>query len=147
LYQNGLHQYADAIGAHPSGFGNPPDAPPGTPNPTGQFQGHRSFYFMGTLQAYRAVMAQNGDSGKQIWPTEFGWGVDPSPKPGYEYEKFISPDQQGSWLVTAFKEMKSWGYVGPAFVWNLDFTDMGNETGAFHIVGRPAFDALAAMPK
>jgi hypothetical protein len=30
---------------------------------------------------------------------------------------------------------------------NLDFTDMGNETGAFHVVGRSAFDALAAMPK
>ncbi len=147
LYQNGLKQYSDAIGAHPSGFANPPDVPPGTPNALGQFQGHRSFYFRGTLEAYRAVMVQNGDGNKQIWPTEFGWGVDPSPKPGYEYEKFISPDQQAAWLVKAFQMMKGYGWVGPGFVWNLDFTDMGNETGAFHIVGRPAFNALAAMPK
>jgi spore germination protein YaaH len=147
LYQNGLKQYSDAIGAHPSGFGNPPDVPAGTPNATGQFQGHRSFYFRGTMETYRQVMVQFGDQNKQIWPTEFGWGVDPSPKPGYEYEKFISPDQQAAWLVKAYQMMKSWGWVGVATLWNLDFMDMGNETGAFHVVGRPAFDALAAMPK
>ena len=147
LYQNGLKDYSDAIGAHPSGFGNPPDVPAGTPNPTGQFQGHRSFYFRGTMETYRQVMVQFGDKNKQIWPTEFGWGVDPSPKPGYEYEKFISLDQQAAWLVKAYQMMKSWGWVGVATLWNLDFTDMGNETGAFHVVGRPAFDALAAMPK
>jgi hypothetical protein len=147
LYANGLKSYSDGIGAHPSGFGNPPDVPAGTPNPTGQFQGHRSFYFRGTMEAYRQVMVANGDGGKQIWPTEFGWGVDPAPKPGYDYEKFITPEQQGAWLVKAYQMMKAWGYVGPAFVWNLDFMDMANETGAFHILGRPAKDALAGMPK
>jgi hypothetical protein len=147
LYQNGLKQYSDAIGAHPSGFGNPPDVAAGTPNPTGQYQGHRSFYFRGTMETYRQVMVQFGDSNKQIWPTEFGWGVDPSPKPGYDYEKFISLDQQAAWLVKAYQMMKSWGWVGVATLWNLDFVDMGNETGAFHVVGRPAFDALAGMAK
>jgi len=43
--------------------------------------------------------------------------------------------------------MKAWGWVGVAILWNLDFMDMNNETGAFHVVGRPAFDALAGMPK
>ena len=147
LYQNGLKQYSDAIGAHPSGFGNPPDVAAGTPNPTGQFQGHRSFYFRGTMETYRQVMVQFGDANKQIWPTEFGWGVDPSPKPGYEYEKFISPDQQAAWLVKSYQMMKAWGWVGVAILWNLDFDDMGNETGAFHVTGRPAFDALAGMAK
>lgn len=147
LYANGLKDYSDAIGAHPSGFANPADAAPGTPNPTGQFQGHRSFYFRGTMESYRQIMVANGDGNKQIWPTEFGWGVDPAPKPGYDYEKFITPEQQAAWLVKAYQMMKTWGYVGVAFVWNLDFMDMGNETGAFHIVGRPAKDALAGMAK
>jgi spore germination protein YaaH len=147
LYQNGLKDYSDAVGAHPSGFGNPPDVPPGTPNPTGQFQGHRSFYFRGTMEAYRAVMVQYGDANKQIWPTEFGWGVDPNPKPGYEYEKFITEAQQAAWLVTAYQMMKGWGWVGVAILWNLDFMDMNNETGAFHVLNRPAFGALAGMPK
>ena len=147
LYANGLKNYSDAVGAHPSGFANPADAAPGTPNPTGQFQGHRSFYFRGTMEAYRQIMVANGDKDKQIWPTEFGWGVDPNPKPGYDYEKFITVEQQAAWLVKSYQLMKSWGYVGVAILWNLDFTDMNNETGAFHVVGRPAFDALAAMPK
>ncbi|HEX7588996.1 MAG TPA: hypothetical protein VF478_11825, partial [Anaerolineae bacterium] len=63
------------------------------------------------------------------------------------YEKFISPDQQAAWLVKSYQMMKAWGWVGVATLWNLDFDDMGNETGAFHVTGRPAFDALAGMAK
>jgi spore germination protein YaaH len=148
LYQNGLKDYSDAIGAHPSGFCNAPDARVGAPNPCGgQFNNHRSFFFRETMESYRAVMVQYGDADKQIWPTEFGWGVDPSPKPGYEYEKNISTDMQAQWLKQAYQMMKAWGWVGVAILWNLDFMDMNNETGAFHVVGRPAFDALAGMPK
>ena len=148
LYQNGLKDYSDAIGAHPSGFCNAYNATIGQPNPCGgQYNNHRSFFFMETMKSYRAVMVQFGDANKQIWPTEFGWGVDPSPKSGYDYEKNISPDLQSQWLVGAYQWAKAQGYVGAMFLWNLDFMDMGNETGAFHVVGRPAFDALAAMPK
>jgi hypothetical protein len=113
----------------------------------GQYNNHRSFFFGETLKAYRAVMVQYGDGNKQIWPTEFGWGVDPSPKPGYEYEKYISPEVQAKWLVQAYQWAKAQNYVGVMILWNLDFMDMGNETGAFHVVGRPAFDALAGMAK
>ncbi|MBI3915200.1 MAG: hypothetical protein HY327_13570 [Chloroflexi bacterium] len=148
MYQNGLKQYSDAIGAHPSGFCNAPDAGVGTPNGcNNSFNNHRSFFVKGTLEAYRAVMVKYGDSNKQIWPTEFGWGVDPAPKPGYEYEKFITLDQQAQWLVRAFEIMKGMGYVGVSILWNLDFTDMSHEVGAFHVVGRPAYNALAGMPK
>ncbi len=148
MYQNGLKQYSDAIGAHPSGFCNAPEAAEGAPNPCGgQFNNHRSFFFRRTIESYRAVMTQNGDNLKQIWATEFGWGVDPTPKPGYEYERAISEDAQAQWLVKAYQMMKSYGYVGVAFLWNLDFTDMGNETGAFHILNRPAYNALSGMPK
>ncbi|MBI5031325.1 MAG: hypothetical protein HZB51_12415 [Chloroflexi bacterium] len=148
MYQNGLKDYSDAIGSHPSGFCNSYNATIGQPNPCGgQYNNHRSFFFMETMKAYRAVMVQYGDSNKQIWATEFGWGVDPSPKPGYDYEKHISPDLQAQWLVGAFQWSKSVGYAGVMILWNLDFMDMGNETGAFHVLGRPAFDALAAMPK
>lgn len=148
LYQYGLKQYSDAIGAHPNGFCNAPDATIGLPNQCGDiYNNHRSFYFRGTMEAYRALMVTNGDGSKQVWPTEFGWASDVNPKPGYEYAKFISPDQQAQWIVAAYQLMKSWGWVGTAILWNLDFTDMGNETGAFHILGRPAFDALSKMPK
>jgi len=148
MYQNGLKNYSDAIGAHPSGFCNAPDARIGTPNPCGgQYNNHRSFFLLETLEHYRSVMVANGDGGKQIWPTEFGWGVDPSPKPGYDYEKALNDDTQAKWLVGAYQIMKQKGYVGVAFLWNLDFTDMGNETGAFHVLNRAAQGALAGMAK
>ncbi len=148
MYANGLAQYSDAIGAHPSGFCNAPDAVEGTANPCGgQYNNHRSFFIRRTLEEYRKVMVANGDGKKQIWPTEFGWGVAPNPKPGYEYEKAISEDVQAQWLVRAYQMMKGMGYVGVSILWNLDFTDMNNETGAFHVVGRPAQSALAGMAK
>jgi aryl-phospho-beta-D-glucosidase BglC (GH1 family) len=148
MYQNGLKDYSDAVGSHPSGFCNAAEAGEGASNPCGgQYNNHRSFFFKRTLEEYRRVMVKYGDNNKQIWPTEFGWGVDPAPKPGYEYERYITTDMQAQWFVKAFQMMKSYGYVGVAILWNLDFMDMNNETGAFHIVGRPAFDALAGMPK
>ncbi len=148
MYQNGLRDFSDAVGAHPSGFCNAPEAGEGASNPCGgQYNNHRSFFFKRTLEEYRRVMVASGDGNKQIWPTEFGWGSDPNPKRGYEYERNITTDMQGQWFVKAFQMMKASNYVGVAILWNLDFMDMGSETGAFHIVGRPAFDALAGMPK
>ncbi|MCL4488406.1 MAG: beta-galactosidase [Chloroflexi bacterium] len=148
MYKNGLKALPVAIGAYPAGYCNAPDATVGTPNAcNGQFNGDRSFFFKERMQQYRQIMVDNGDATKLIWPTTFGWGTDPSPKPGYDYEKFVTPDMQADWLVKAFQEMKAWGWVGVAFVWNLDFTDPSNETSAFHIVGRPAFNALRSMAK
>ncbi|MCL4395432.1 MAG: glycosyl hydrolase family 18 protein [Chloroflexi bacterium] len=148
LYQNGLKDYSDAIGVHPSGFCNAPDVSVGAMNNCGgQYNNHRSFFFKDTMTTYHQVMSDYGDTKKQLWPTEFGWGVDGSPKPGYDYEKFISEQNQADWLVKAYQQMRAWGWVGVATLWNLDFTDMNNETGAFHVVGRPAFNSLAGMPK
>lgn len=142
MYENGLTKYSDAIGAHPNGFCNAPNAVPGNTNICGnQYNNHRSFFFRGTLEYYRSVMILNGDSSKQIWPTEFGWGSDPKPKPGYDYLKPISEEQQAKWLVEAYQLMKQMGYIGAAFLWNLDFGD------EFHILGRPAFESLKKMPK
>jgi LysM repeat protein len=148
MYANGLKNYSDAIGAHPSGFCNSPDASEGAPNPCGGgWNNHRSFFFKRTLESYRSVMVQNGDSAKRIWPTEFGWGVDPNPKPGYEYERSLSDDLQAQWLTKAYQAMRAMGFIGIAFIWNLDFTNMGNETGAFHILNRSAYNSLASMSK
>ena len=36
------------------------------------------------MEGYRNIMAKYGDSGKRIWPTEFGWASGWMGKPGYE---------------------------------------------------------------
>lgn len=101
------------------------------------------------MEGYRNIMAKYGDSGKRIWPTEFGWASGWTGAPGYEYANDNSLQEQAEWTVRAYQLMKSWGWVGPAFLWNLNYgvTNPGTELAQWGIVGRPAYDALASMPK
>lgn len=147
MYQNGLARYADAVGIHPSGFANPPsvrfsDWQSGAYTALSHAD-HRSFYFLSTLEESRAVMVQFGDAAKKLWPTEFGWGSTSSPHPGYEYQARISEGQQAQWIVDAFRIMANSGYVGAAFLWNLNYNY--GEMQTFSVLGRPAYDALKQL--
>ena len=51
-------------------------------------------------------MEQNGEGGKQIWLTEFGWTTY-NTAPGYEYGQLISDQQQADYLVRAFQKGKN----------------------------------------
>lgn len=148
MYQNGLKQYSDGIGIHPSGFANPPtvrfeDWTSGNYDALSHVN-HRSFYFRSTLEQSRQVMVEFGDTAKRLWPTEFGWGSTPSPQPGYEYEARIGEGTQAQWTVDAFNIMRDSGYVATAMLWNLNYP-RDTEMGAFAIAGRPVFDALRQM--
>ena len=150
MYAAGAKNCFDALGAHPSGYNNPPDAKFGYTNPAEpSFKNHPSFFYRETMERYRAVMVQYGDAGKRIWPTEFGWASEPNPVPGYEYARDNTLEEQAQFLVQAYQMAKAWGWVGPMFTWNLNFgiTNPGTELAAFGIAGRPAYDALKAMPK
>lgn len=165
MYQAGLKNYCDGIGAHPSGYNIPPDATyPGYQNPNASFRGpwdspHHSWSFRTTMEGYRNIMVKYGDSGKRIWPTEFGWasveGLGAGPAPGYGYAADNSEAQQAQYIVKAYQMARNWGWVGPMFLWNLNFAPVaGNadEKAAFGIVRadwspRPAFHALAGMAK
>ncbi len=150
MYAAGAKRCFDAVGAHPSGYNNPPDARFGYSNPAEpSFKNHPSFFFRDTMERYRAVMVANGDGGKRIWPTEFGWASTGSPHPGYEYAAQNSAEEQAQFIVQAYQMMKNWGWVGPAFLWNLNYnlTAPDKELAAFGIQGRPAEAALRAMPK
>jgi hypothetical protein len=148
LYQNGLKDYSDGIGAHPSGFRTSP-LTAWTGASLGSYADHRSFLFRGTMDSYRAVMVQHGDANILVWPTEFGWASESNPVPGYEYARDNTPDEQARFLVQAYQMAKGWGWVGPMFLWNLNFgiTNPGTELAAFGIANRPAYAALANMPK
>ncbi len=155
MYRAGLKNYSDAIGAHPSGYNCPADGDWRTvQDPSASFRGpfdnhHHSWCFRGTMEGYRNVMVANGDGGKRIWPTEFGWAIGPAVNNNYGYANDNSPEEQAAWLVQAYQMARSWGWVGPMFLWNLNFgiTNPGTELAQFGIAGRPAYDALARMPK
>jgi exo-beta-1,3-glucanase (GH17 family) len=94
-------------------------------------------------------MMKYGDANKRLWPTEFGWASSGSPVPGYEYAAYNSEQAQGEYIARAFQMMRNWGFVGVAFLWNLNYnvTQPGSELAAFGIMGRPAFGYVQAAPK
>ncbi|MEN6479795.1 MAG: NBR1-Ig-like domain-containing protein [Anaerolineales bacterium] len=161
MYKAGLAKYCDAIGAHPSGYNNPPDAvwsswsDPSAPN----FKGHRSFFFRSTLEQYRNIMVKYGDGGKRIWVTEFGWAstenLGAGPAAGYGYAADNTEAEQAEFIVRAYQMGRNWGWVGPMFLWNLNFAPVAGNTdekAAFGIVRgdwspRPAYSALQNMAK
>ncbi len=96
MYAAGAKNCLDAVGAHPSGYNNPPDAKMGYSDPSApSFKNHPSFFFRDTMERYRETMVANGDTGKRIWPTEFGWAAEPNPVPGYEYAPRQHPGRAG----------------------------------------------------
>ncbi len=156
MYANGAKGFFDALGSHPSGYNCPANGDwqtvedPTATNFRGPFDNrHHSWCFRGTMEGYRNVMVANGDGSKAIAPTEFGWAVSGNPQPGYEYARDNTPEEQAQWIVEAYQLAKSWGWVGPMFLWNLDYgvTAPGTELAAFGIINMPAYNALANMPK
>ena len=160
MYQNGLKDACDAVGAHPSGYNVPPDADWQTWEAAGlNFTGpvtnrHHSWSFKATMEGYRNIMVNHGDSAKIIWPTEFGWASSASPTKNYEYAADNTLEEQATYTVQAYQMGKAWGWVGPMFLWNLNFKVVapGSEMAQWGIVNEgwgplPVYAALAAMAK
>lgn len=159
MYRAGLARYSDAIGVHPSGYNVAPDiawqqACAFINDQNSQFRGpcdspHPSWSFLSTMQGYHNIMIANGDGRKRLWPTEFGWAAGGAFDPNYKYADDNTYEEQAAWTVRAYQLMRSWGYVGPAFLWNLNYrmTDNGSERAQWGILspdggGLPAYNAL-----
>ncbi|MCP4165429.1 MAG: SH3 domain-containing protein [Chloroflexi bacterium] len=164
MYQNGLKNYSDAIGAHPSGYNVPPNltwqqACDYITSKNTQFNGpcdtpHHSWSARSTMEGYRNIMAVYGDANKRIWPTEFGWAAGGAFDANYMYANDNSYDEQARWTVDFYQMMRNWGFVGPAFLWNLNFSmiNAGTELAQWSIVdeqgnARQTFNALKQMGK
>lgn len=164
MFQAGANNYLDAVGAHPSGYNVPPWATSDTACAEIQkfgnsFNGacdspHHSWSFQSTMLGYRNIMNVYGAGGKKIIPTEFGWAAGGAYNPAYAYANDNDYNEQAEWTVQAYQMMRDWGWVGPAFLWNLNFRVVadGTEKAQWGIVANdwsplPAYNALAAMPK
>jgi polysaccharide biosynthesis protein PslG len=149
--------YYDALSAHPSGFSNPPDCTPATPqcSLSGGFNNDPSFFAFTRVAQYRDLMMQNGESAKSIWFTEFGYCSNPSPPPGYEYCKSLTAQNQADFLVQALQMARGLDYVAGMIVWNLNYqlaVPQSDEKWGFSVIRddwtpRPAYYALAQAPK
>ena len=165
MYQHGLKNYSDAIGAHPSGYNVAPWVKGGQSacdfitKQGSSFRGacntlHHSWSFYATLNGYHKIMQKHGDGGKKIWPTEFGWATNWTGDPSYGYAQDNTRAEQAAWTVEAYKLMKQWGFVGTAFLWNLNFEVVapGTEKAQWAIINgdwsaTETYRKLKAMPK
>ena len=164
MFQAGAANYMDAVGAHPSGYNVPPSvtwegACEAIQKTGNSFNGacdspHHSWSFRSTMEGYRNIMSVYGAGDKVIVPTEFGWAAGGALDPRYKYADDNDFGEQAQWTVEAYQMMKGWGWVGPAFLWNLNFRVVANgtEKAQWGIVDPgwgplPAYNALASMPK
>jgi polysaccharide biosynthesis protein PslG len=149
--------FYDALSAHPSGFSNPPNCTPATPqcSLSGGFNNHDSFFAFTRVSQYRNLMSQQGEGAKKIWFTEYGYCSNPSPPPGFEYCASIDESTQSSFLVQAFQMARALDYVAGMMQWNLNLqlaVPQSDEQWGFGIVrsdwsGRPAYFGLSQLPK
>ncbi len=164
MFKAGANNYLDAVGSHPSGYNVPPsvtaeDACAAIQVSGNSFNGacdspHHSWSFRSTMEGYRNIMNVYGASNKVIVPTEFGWAAGGAFDAKYQYANDNSFEEQAAWTVESYQMMKNWGWVGPAFLWNLNFRVVadGTEKAQWGIVDPgwnplPAYNALANMPK
>lgn len=138
LYEAGAKRYFDVLGAHPYGFGHPPDDPWGA---------HDGLNFARLLD-WRQIMVENQDQHKPIWATEFGWTLNP------ESGQKVNEEMQAFYLRRAFERARQeWPWMGVMVIWNLtDKVDAEAGMGWYSIAGegyspRQAYKVLAAMPK
>ncbi|MBC7813502.1 MAG: cellulase family glycosylhydrolase [Burkholderiales bacterium] len=124
MYNAGLANYSDvAVGIHPYGWGNSPDARCCDPSDARGWDDRPQFFFMNTIEDYRNIMVNSGHSNNQLWVTEFGWGTwdrfpgDP-PEPWMRYN---NEQDQANYTIRALEIMSDLGYIGPRIIWNLDF--------------------------
>lgn len=164
MFQAGVANYADGIGAHPSGYNVPAsvtwqEACAAIQVSGNSFNGacdspHHSWSFRSTMEGYWNIMNVYGAGNKKIWPTEFGWAAGGAFDARYKYADDNDFNEQAAWTVEAYQMMRNWGFVGPAFLWNLNFRMVANgtEKAQWGIVDPsgaplPVYNALAAMPK
>ncbi|MDQ7027623.1 MAG: hypothetical protein Q9P44_18930 [Anaerolineae bacterium] len=162
MYDAGLRDYNDpnlAIGIHPYSWGNPPDARCCNNVANRGWDDDPHFFFMNTIEEYRDIMARNGWADNQMWSTEFGWatwsGI-PS-EPPEVWMTYNTPEQQAEYTLRAFEIGQSRDYMGPMFLWNLNFANNTLLEERNEMVGyslfipdlpfRPLYDALVARPR
>jgi len=159
MYQAGAANFFDVLGAHGAGFKAPPELSPDdvAKNPDlnhGEGTAGRIYCFR-HVEDVRKVMVDNGDAAKRLAILEFGWTTDPRPESPYAWHA-VTEQQQADYLVGAFKwaseHWQPWIGVMSAIYIAAPTWTTNDEEYYWAITlpdgkARPAYQALAAMPK
>ncbi len=124
MYNAGLANYTDiGLGVHPYGWGNPPDSRCCDLSEERGWDDRPQFFFMDTIQDYRDIMVSRGHGNVQMWLTEFGWSTWEG-LPGDPAELWVTYNSkwdQANYTMRALQIGFNTDYIGPMFLWNLDF--------------------------
>jgi polysaccharide biosynthesis protein PslG len=162
MYEAGLgdsYYQNIAVGIHPYSWGNPPDSRCCDNIPERGWDDDPRFFFMNTLEDYRATMLRFGQPDVQLWATEFGWATwqgipNQAPEAWMNYN---TPELQAEYTIRAFQIGQSLDYVGPMFLWNMNFAnntlvEERNEMAAYslfipNVAVRPLYEQLQNRPR
>lgn len=151
VYQAGARSSFDIMSAQAYGLGQPPDE-------------HRyvrprllwqrpidTRIDVSRVVLLREVMVHNGDAGKAVWISEFGYVSAPADLP-HSWGASVSEEQKGAYLVGQLERArKEWPWMGVMNVWMLRWggaaPDPRDPTAYFAIVDhdftpKPAYQAL-----
>lgn len=121
MYQNGAAGFMDAVAIHPYVDGVSPL------EPNKDSSGHTFWQ----LPQVRSVMVKNGDEGKAIWVTEFGYGT-----PGGSFYvgdgKTVTESEQALYLTQALELSSTWGWIDRFYVYQ--WMDAGGEWGYYGLI-------------
>lgn len=166
---DGATRAFDALGAHPYGAANPPEArypdapgagacPPGVPRLAGTCYRDAPAYYFRQVEDLRALMVAHGDAAKQIWLTEFGWAACPGRAAPVDapYCALVDEQQQAAYTVRAIAYARAnWPWVGVLLLWNLNYAAIPgapyDDKAAWSLLrpdgsSAPTLDALADLP-
>lgn len=153
MYAAGLDEYNDvAIGIHPYGWSNAPDERCCASSGQG-WDDRGQFFFLDTISSYREIMQDNDHESLNLWATEFGW-------PAYEdlpaaapepWMVSLSSEQQADYVADAFAIGQSFEFMGPMFLWNLNFADTHTvanvgEAAAYSLLYTPNDQTVVERP-
>lgn len=160
MIEAGVADHVDAIGAHPYGYGNPPEeSVHDETHAASSHNDHPTFFFRDTLEDYRRIMSEHGLEDTPVWVTEFGWpspqGIGEMDLTGWEYGRDVSEADQAAYVVRAFRMGDERSWVGPMFLWNLNLAVIWGPDNAFSAYSllrpdgslRPAYVALRAAER
>jgi hypothetical protein len=144
---SGLASYSDPnlyVGVHPYGWGNAPDTTCCDHIDGRSWDDQPQFFFLDTLNQYRQIMVDSGDAGRHMWVTEFGWaswdGLPGGPPDGDGWMAYNNRWAQGGYTIRAFQIGQQTDYIGPMFLWNLNFAvlasllEQRDERAAYSII-------------
>ncbi len=155
MYAGGLGNYQNdpalAVGVHPYGWGNPPDARCCDLSAERGWDDNPHFFFLDNLIETRQIMNANGHSAVPLWATEFGWATwERLPgDPPDEWMRYNSEQAQMAYTLRAFEigQTNTDLNVGLMVLWNLNFAnsvliEQRDERAGYGIVLPPGYDPL-----